>query len=160
MFKNESWKKIQSLGLSGGTLVNFRLKQKDREIEGYSTLRVLPCLYHEKIKVTDSCPFLPRSRLLDFSVPEEVTVALSTHSGCKHSALEEDFCQPLPPPLHDWPSPGTPKGTWNSSITAPSVRLGYLTCPPDPELTPSPRHSVWIVWNCESYCFIFCLSNV
>lgn len=43
----------------------------------------------EKIKVTDLCPFLPRSRLLDSSVPEEVNgVALSLPSGCKHSSLE------------------------------------------------------------------------
>lgn len=43
----------------------------------------------KKIKVTDSCPFLPRSRLLDSSVPEEVNgVALSLPSGCKHSSLE------------------------------------------------------------------------
>ena len=43
----------------------------------------------KKIKVTDSCPFLPRSRLLDSAVPEEVNgVALSLPSGCKHNSLE------------------------------------------------------------------------
>ena len=116
-----------------GHLWTLEAKQKDREIEGYSDLespsmslqwKKLKSLICALFSLDLGCWTLQfQKKWTEWHCPSPAGVNIVLWRGGLLS----------PPSTSSvWPSPGT----WKSSITAPPVWLGYLTCPPNPWINP------------------------